>query len=85
MSWERFEQAYREIATRCSIPLHLTEENPRDSVQQYLSGETVSKWLLVVDNADDEEVLFKAPDGGGGVADFLPESENGVTLFMARY
>ncbi|KAL8747908.1 MAG: hypothetical protein Q9190_000294 [Brigantiaea leucoxantha] len=85
VSSESFEQAYRTIASRCSITLNPTEEDPKESVRRYLSSETAGKWLLVVDNADDEEVLFGTPDDSGGVADFLPESEDGLILFTTRY
>ncbi|KAL6713021.1 hypothetical protein ACLMJK_009417 [Lecanora helva] len=85
VSSESFEQAYRTIATRCAITLTPTEEDPKETVRQYLSGEMAGKWLLVVDNADDEEVLFGTPDSGRGVADYLPESKNGLTLFTTRY
>ena len=85
MSRESFEQAYRTIANRCSITLSPTEADPKETVRRYLSDETAGKWLLVVDNADDEEVLFGTPDDSKGVANFLPESEGGLTLFTTRY
>ncbi|KAL9628943.1 MAG: hypothetical protein Q9164_007089 [Protoblastenia rupestris] len=67
------------------VTLNPMEEDPKETVRRYLSGETAGKWLLVVDNADDEEVLFGTPDDSRGVADFLPESEDGLTLFTTRY
>ena len=85
VSGESFKQAYRTIASRCFITLSPVEEDPKETVRRYLSGETAGKWLLVVDNADDEEVLFGTPDNSTGVADFLPESEDGLTLFTTRY
>ncbi|KAL9595914.1 MAG: hypothetical protein Q9179_004796 [Wetmoreana sp. 5 TL-2023] len=85
VSGESFEQAYRDIASHCSIALNPTEEDPTKSVQRYLNSNSAGKWLLVVDNADDEEILFGAPDGSRGVIDYLPESENGLTLFTTRY
>lgn len=85
VSGESFEQTYRTIARHCSIALNPTEEDPKETVRRYLSGDTAGKWLLVVDNADDEEVLFGTPDDGRGVADFLPESESGLTLFTTRH
>ena len=85
VSSESFEQAYRKIASDYSIALSPTEEDPKESVRRHLSGKTAGKWLLVVDNADDEEILFGRPEDYLGVADYLPESENGLTLFTTRH
>lgn len=82
ISEESFEQAYRDIATRCSIP---TEEDPKESIRRYLDSDTASQWLLTVDNADDEEILFGTPGGPKGLADHLPKSEHGLILFNTRH
>ena len=39
----------------------------------------------MVDNADDEEILFGTSDNGRGVAGYLPQSRHGLTLFTTRY
>lgn len=85
VSGESFEQAYRNIAGYCSIALNPTEEDPTKSVQRYLSSNSAGKWLLIIDNPDDEEILFGAPNESGGVIDYLLESENGLTLITTRY
>ena len=85
VSSETFQQAYGAVATTCSIALNPTEEDPKESVRRYLNSKSAGKWLLIVDNADDEEILFGAPDGSKGVIDHLPESENGLTLFITRH
>ncbi|KAK4248963.1 putative kinesin light chain [Corynascus novoguineensis] len=41
-------------------------------------------WLLVVDNADDMNVLFGSADMPGGISEYLPESDNGLILFTTR-
>ena len=71
VSGESFEQAYREIATQCSVPLNPTEEDPKESVRRYLISGSAGKWLLVVDNADDQEVLFGVSGELGGVTGYL--------------
>ena len=38
-----------------------------------------------MDNADDEDLLFRATDNVRGVAEYLPQSEDGLTLFTTRY
>ena len=83
VSRESFEQAYREIASHWSIAL--AKEDPKKSVRQYLESKSAGKWLLIVDNVDDEEVLFGAPEGSTGVMNYLPRNENGLTLFTTRH
>ena len=85
VSAESFEQAYRHIATQCSVALNPNEEDPKESVRRYLNSGSAGKWLLIVDNADDQEILFGASGEVGGVTMYLPESENGLTLFTTRY
>jgi len=85
VSGESFEQAYRDIASQCSVPLNPTEEDPKESVRRYLNSGMAGKWLLVVDNTDDQEVLFGASGEVGGVTSYLLESENGLTLFTTRH
>ncbi|MCJ1381674.1 hypothetical protein MMC17_004785 [Xylographa soralifera] len=85
LSTESFEQAYRDVATRCSITLNPKDEDPKESVRRYLNSDLAGKWLLVVDNADDQDVLFGKADEHRGVKDYLPDSENGLTLFTTRH
>lgn len=85
VSAESFELAYRDIATRCSITLDPKEEDPKESVRRYLNSDLAGKWLLIVDNADDEEILFPGSSDSGSVTDYLPQSENGLTLFTTRH
>ena len=85
VSRESLEQAYRDIAIQCSIALNPTEEDPKETVRRYLSRASAGKWLLIVDNCDDEEVLFGSADGSRGVIDHLPEGEDGLTVFTTRH
>ena len=85
VSEENFEQAYRMIAIDCSIQLNPTEEDPKWTVQRYLSRKAAGRWLLVVDNADDEEILFGTAEDRVGIADYLPYNEDELTLFTTRY
>ena len=84
LSAESFEQAYGEIARVCSIQIN-PGEDLKKSVQRYLSGDRAGKWLLIVDNSDDREILFGTPDGSPGIVQYLPENENGLTLFTTRH
>ena len=84
LSAETFELAYREIARLCSVSTNAEGEDPKELVQRHLSTELAGKWLIIVDNADDQEVLFGPPDKPGGITDYLPEKENGLVLFTTR-
>lgn len=85
VSEESFVQAYRKIASDCSIELDPAQEDPKETVQQYLSSKAAGRWLLIVDNADDEEILFRKAEGCHGIADYLPNSDDGMTLINTRY
>lgn len=85
ISAESFEQAFRDIATRCSIALNPEEEDPKESYRRYLSSDLAGKWLLIVDNADAEDILFRGSSNSRSIIDYLPESEDGLTLFTTRH
>ncbi|PVH98334.1 TPR-like protein [Periconia macrospinosa] len=81
LSFEGFEQAYAAIARE----LHISqkEEDVKDVVRQRLSSARAGKWLLVLDNADDSDILFGTA-GSHGIVDYLPESEEGMTVYTTR-
>ena len=84
LSAEKFEQACRAIADVLSIPgAGDGKEDVKKLVQRHLGSERAGKWMLIVDNADDMNVL-EGPDGEKGILDYLPESELGLTLFTTR-
>ncbi|CAG9954248.1 unnamed protein product [Clonostachys rosea f. rosea IK726] len=75
-----FEQSCREIATQCDIHQSSTT-NDNDAtalVQQYLSSEASGKWVLILDNVDDAQIL------GRPIHSFLPKSRDGLMLFTTR-
>ncbi|KAJ4406473.1 hypothetical protein N0V82_010123 [Gnomoniopsis sp. IMI 355080] len=80
LSHATFEQAYLEMAKKLPIQTSSEDEDPKEQVRQYLSSEAAGPWLLVIDNADDMDILF----GPRGICDYLPESEDGLTLFTTR-
>ncbi|KAI2626550.1 hypothetical protein GGR54DRAFT_591476 [Hypoxylon sp. NC1633] len=79
-----FEQAYTEIARRLEIRIDNPDQDPKEAVRQYLESETAGKWLLIVDNADDTNILFGSSDESNGMDEYLPRSNNGMTLFTTR-
>ncbi|KAH8654234.1 hypothetical protein BGZ61DRAFT_541507 [Ilyonectria robusta] len=83
LSEASFEQACMDIARKLGLQ-GAQDESPMQMVQQYLNSEEAGPWLLVVDNADDREVLFGPSDARGGMYEYLPEGENGRILFTTR-
>lgn len=55
--------------------------SPRESFGQYLSSSGVGKWLLIVDNADDMDLLFPVTQH---VDNWLPRNDQGRILFTTR-
>ncbi|KAI1746899.1 hypothetical protein F4782DRAFT_522988 [Xylaria castorea] len=80
---ESFEKAYVEMARRLKIQVKV-DEDLKEAVRRYLESEQAEKWLLIVDNADDMGILFGLSDKPGGISKYLPERDNGLTLFTTR-
>ncbi|CAG7561797.1 unnamed protein product [Fusarium equiseti] len=76
-----FENAYKRIADCLDIN---TPEDENASitakVKEALSNGNVGEWLLIIDNADDFELMFKS----GSLASYLPSSPLGSILFTTR-
>ncbi|KAI4940761.1 hypothetical protein J4E91_011248, partial [Alternaria rosae] len=83
VSMESFEQACAEIVQTLHIPQSADKEDAKELVKQYLSSGRARRWLLVVDNADDPDILFGS-EQSGGIVDYLPESESGVVVYTTR-
>lgn len=88
----RLELSYREIANRLKIP---GRDDPRESVFQlvysWLCDEKKGKWLLVLDNLDDESLLREPLQAHSQNAAlhkpflaFLPRSSHGAILLTTR-
>jgi tetratricopeptide (TPR) repeat protein len=84
MSEATFEQAYKQIMEKCGITAS-QDKSPNELVRDYLSSERSGKWLLVVDNADDLDLVMGNPLGTGGIHRFLPTSDQGRILVTTRF
>ncbi|KAK4119383.1 purine and uridine phosphorylase [Parathielavia appendiculata] len=84
LSKATLEQAFTAMARNLPIQSGGDDDDLKVSVRRYLSSEAAGPWLLVVDNADDRDILFGSADMPGGISDYLPESDNGLTLFTTR-
>jgi len=92
----RFEESFRTIATSLRLPgLNQPNADVLGTVHGWLSSERHGRWTMIVDNADDSDVLFEPWDGGtrGGTAlasgdrslsEFLPISRYGSIVITSR-
>ena len=83
LSEASFEKAYAELAHKLSIKKSKEDEDIKDLVHYHLSSEKAGKWLLIVDNADDMEVVIGSNEKHG-IYRYLPKSENGRVVFTTR-
>ncbi|KAK3382112.1 hypothetical protein B0T24DRAFT_660893 [Lasiosphaeria ovina] len=76
-----FENAYRKIGQELKIAgIGEDKADIKTLVKTALNSEDSGSWLLVVDNADDTDLLF----GDTSLADHLPSSQKGSILFTTR-
>ncbi|PKS12989.1 hypothetical protein jhhlp_000330 [Lomentospora prolificans] len=83
LSYAAFEQSYAGIMKNVGLQWNGTED-PKATVQHYLSSKHTGKWFLVVDNADDQDLLFKSSEHQRSINDYLPSSNSGRILFTTR-
>jgi len=78
-----FENAYREIGRRMNVKgIEGDKADVKLLVKTALSHESSGSWLLIIDNADDVELLF---DGGAlNLSEYLPFSLSGSILVTTR-
>ncbi|KAF5521207.1 hypothetical protein CGCA056_v007084 [Colletotrichum aenigma] len=83
-----FQDSYRSVAEALELPdRHDPGVNILALVRDWLQREDVSRWLMVVDNADDVEMLTKTNDQKDPpmpIASYLPKTGNGKILVTSR-
>ncbi|KAK4663369.1 hypothetical protein QC763_0097850 [Podospora pseudopauciseta] len=76
-----FENAYRAIGQQLKVPgIDEEKANIKALIKSALGRESMGNWLLIIDNADDEKLLF----GDTALTDYLPFSRKGSILFTTR-
>jgi len=87
ISIESFEQAFLRIAKELQIPgLEDERVDLKQIVKDFLSQESAGQWLLILDNADDVEILFRSYSKQmTALTEYLPESAKGLIVFTTRY
>ncbi|KAF1967823.1 hypothetical protein BU23DRAFT_658013, partial [Bimuria novae-zelandiae CBS 107.79] len=84
LSMESFEQACASIVAALKIgQVGAGEDDAKELLREHLSSDHTARWLLVLDNADDPDLVFST-EQSSGILDYLPESEKGITLFTTR-
>ncbi|KAH6889761.1 hypothetical protein B0T10DRAFT_40027 [Thelonectria olida] len=90
LSENSFEQSYTKIATDLGVLRSKSdnendgEENVKDLVRDYLSSPKAGPWFLILDNADDVDLVLGTTERPGGMERYLPESPDGRILFTTR-
>ncbi|RYP06620.1 hypothetical protein DL764_003072 [Monosporascus ibericus] len=76
------ENSYREIGQKLQVQgINMDNADVKTLVKRALSQENAGKWFLIIDNADDLELLFGGPQS---LSDYLPISRNGSILLTTR-
>ncbi|OCL02580.1 TPR-like protein, partial [Glonium stellatum] len=83
----KFRQAYKDIARQLLIPgWDVPGADTLQLVYEHLSN-AESRWLLVLDNADDAEIFFpssKMQGRPGGMARHIPHNSHGSVIITTR-
>ncbi|PSK56460.1 hypothetical protein B9Z65_6084 [Elsinoe australis] len=82
LSMESFRQACNQIAREMDLKVS-DNEDVRVAVQRRLRSSNAGKWIMIVDNADDETVLL-GDDTDQAISTFLPSSDQGRVLYTTR-
>ena len=82
---ERLRKAFDDIAKEVGIPGH--QDPGADTlqlVQKWFESDASGRWLLIVDNLDDTELLYPSKPHSIRYAEYLPRSETGSILLTTR-
>ncbi|KAJ4862488.1 tetratricopeptide repeat domain-containing protein [Trichoderma breve] len=83
ISMAGFEQACTDLVKELNLP-STKNDDARELIQQHLSSERVGRWLLILDNADSEDIL-QGSEGVHGIYAYLPRSRGGHILVTTRW
>ena len=84
ISLASFEQGYVEIGRKLGIYEEGDKRDVKNVVREYLSSKAAGPWLLIVDNADDKDILLGQSDTASSIDASLPENDEGLLLFTTR-
>lgn len=82
---ERIEKDYLDIAKAVGIP---GWEDPKfdklGMVKDWFERKALGKWILIIDNADDIDMLYGGPANSIRYADYFPRASSGAILLTTR-
>ena len=89
---ERFEQDFLKIGSYAGLEISELEAHsisPMTATKNWLNSDVSGKWMLVVDNADDMQILFGSAEArqskvSHSIVQHLPNSPNGTILMTTR-
>ncbi|RSL66014.1 hypothetical protein CEP53_003518 [Fusarium sp. AF-6] len=84
LSLNSFEQSYIEIATNLGLLDQDKGQDTKAVVRRFLSSKDAGPWVLIVDNADDQDMVLGSLDDPDGIDHNLPESVDGRIMFTTR-
>ncbi|KAL9057610.1 MAG: hypothetical protein Q9162_002225 [Coniocarpon cinnabarinum] len=84
VSEEAFQQSCWEIAKSCAISTSNQQDNIKQLVYQHLASEASEKWMLIVDNADDERFLSHPGEAVENLETHIPSKSGCRALFTTR-
>ncbi|PQE10546.1 hypothetical protein CJF31_00009284 [Rutstroemia sp. NJR-2017a BVV2] len=88
ISQKSFELAYQEIGINLCVPgITNDDADVMRLVKEALNSDIGRNWLMIVDNADDPEVLLSGTgrnQRSPGLFNYLPHSSSGKILFTSR-
>ncbi|KAK4696133.1 hypothetical protein P7C71_g1739, partial [Lecanoromycetidae sp. Uapishka_2] len=86
----RFEQDFLQIGKFAKfLESNSLSQDPKETIKKWLDSENSGMWLLILDSADDSEIIFGARKANErmmlkGLSEFLPQSTNGTIIFTTR-
>ncbi|CUS12357.1 unnamed protein product, partial [Tuber aestivum] len=81
---QKFSEGFRAIAHHVRIPLASTDTDQEEllaSIKRWFEGPDSGDWILVIDNADDEEDFI---GNSGPISKFVPQGQRGTLIFTTR-
>jgi hypothetical protein len=81
----RFEEAYQRIAKECQIPGHQDPKaDQMQLVRDWLEAKHELPWLMIIDNVDDDRVIFGKATSGKCLLEYIPQSLQGFVIYTTR-
>ena len=82
---ERLRKAFDDIAKEVDIPGHQAPgADTLQLVKNWFESDASGRWLLIIDNLDDTELLYPSKPHCIRYAEYLPRSETGSILLTTR-